>query len=141
MVSSFQGNVIIFCQAGIIWANHHDLVEAGFQALNLSILSFPLFLNRVFTRREQLSGVQKPEVFISLLSMLLCLEFHLLSPHHFKSASVVSLQLFSLPVLLCVWCLVSCLCLRGLSVNILMKTACKKFLFFYAFLSFQTLAS
>lgn len=30
MVSSFQGNVIIFCQAGIIWANHHDLVEAGF---------------------------------------------------------------------------------------------------------------
>jgi len=29
-VSSFKGNVIFFWQAGTIWANHRDLVEAGF---------------------------------------------------------------------------------------------------------------
>lgn len=42
------------------------------------------------------------------------------------SLSAVSVQLFSLPVLLCLRCLVSCPCLGGVSVNI-SKIACRSY--------------
>lgn len=137
MVSSFKGNVIFFWQAGTVWANHRDLVEAGFQVLlRLVCFEFAFISGAYFYS----SGVQKPEVFTSLLSMLLCLEFHLLSLYHSKSTNGLcsALQTPSVALSL-VFAVLSVL--RWCVSFHLDENCLQKFWFFFALLSFQTLAS